>query len=206
MMPSQRPLVRLRRLTWPQLPLALVLIGAGAINVLGGFHAGNLFGFGELGRQVSLGALGSVTQIILGAALVLSGIGLLWRARAAWGFSILLLLITISVNLAQRNFGGSLILPLVVLVLLVTLQRYFQRRTLLGNSLVSIISVVAVSAYGTFGIYLLGHQFEPRIDSLLTAFYFLVETLSTTGYGDFHPVTPMAQGFMITVWVIGLSV
>src|SRR5699024_1165743 len=31
-------------------------------------------------------------------------------------------------------------------------------------------------------------------------------TLSTTGYGDFSPVTPMAKGFLITVWIFGLGI
>ncbi|HET7369692.1 MAG TPA: ion channel, partial [Gammaproteobacteria bacterium] len=201
-----RALVRIWRLIWPQLPLALVLIAAGLINVLIGFQAGSFGGIERYGQQVSFGALGSAAQIILGAGLVFSGIGLLWRVRVAWSFAILLLLITIGVNVGQGHFGGALIVPVVVLLLLIVLQRHFWRRTLLGNSLVSVVSVVAVAAYGTFGIYLLGNQFEPPITSLMTALYFLVETLSTTGYGDYHPVTELAQGFMITVWLIGLSV
>jgi voltage-gated potassium channel len=197
---------RVWRSVWPQLPLALVLIAAGLINVLHGFSAGSFTGIEKLGQQVSFGALGSAAQIILGAGLVLSGIGLMWRVRVAWSFSILLLLITIGVNVVQSHFGGVLIIPVIVLLALIALHRHFWRRTLLGNSLVSIVSVVGVAAYGTFGIYLLGNQFDPPIKSLVTALYFLVETLSTTGYGDFHPVSPLAQGFMITVWLIGLSV
>lgn len=206
MMRLDRAFVRVWRSIWPQLPLALVLVAAGLINVLMGFRAGSFAGIEALGQQVSFGALGSAAQVILGAGLVFSGLGLLWRVRVAWSFSILLLLITISVNVVQGHFGGALIVPAVVLLLLIGLQRHFWRRTLLGNSLVSVVSVVAVTAYGTFGIYLLGAQFEPPIKSLFTALYFLVETLSTTGYGDYHPVTPLAQGFIITVWLIGLSV
>lgn len=206
MRPGPRALVRIRRLIWPQVPLALVLVAAGAINILDGIHTGSLGELETLGKQASFGALGSMAQITLGVVLVLSGFGLLWRVRVAWSFSILLLLITIGVNIAQSNFGGTMIVPVAVVLLLIALQHHFQRRTLLGNSLVSIVSVVAVACYGTFGIYLLGNQFEPRIHSLVTALYFLVETLSTTGYGDYHPVTHMAQGFMITVWVVGLSV
>ncbi|HET6725844.1 MAG TPA: NAD-binding protein, partial [Gammaproteobacteria bacterium] len=207
LMPTRdRAFLRAWRVVWPQLPLALVLIAAGLINVLIGFRAGSFGDMERFGQQVSFGALGSAAQIILGAGLVFSGIGLLWRVRVAWSFSILLLLITIGINIGQSHFGGALIVPIVVLALLIVLQRHFWRRTLFGNSLVSVVSVVAVGAYGTFGIYLLGNQFDPPIRSLLTALYFLVETLSTTGYGDYHPVTHLAEGFMITVWLIGLSV
>ncbi|HET7674075.1 MAG TPA: ion channel, partial [Gammaproteobacteria bacterium] len=209
-----RPLhsaVWLGRRIWPQVPLALILVAAGAVNVLAGFHAQHFLNAAvgkvpELTQQVSLGALGSGTQIILGIGLIFTGIGLFWRIRIAWTFAVLLLLVTIAVNVARSHYGGTLILPGVILLLLLVLQRHFWRRTLLGNSLVSLVSVVAVVAYGTFGLYLLGHQFDPPITTLLSALYFLVETLSTTGYGDYHPVTQLAQGFMITVWVFGLSV
>lgn len=206
-MPSNRyKALHMTRRVWPQLPLALVLVAAGLLNVFHGVHAGSLLDLETLGEPVSLGALGSVAQIILGAALACSGLGLLWRARVAWSFAVMLVLVTIAVNAAQGHFGGALIVPAVLLVLLVLTHRHFARHTLFGTSLVSVISVVAVTAYGTFGIYLLGDQFEPPIKSLVTALYFVVETLSTTGYGDFSPATELAQGFMISVWLIGLSV
>jgi voltage-gated potassium channel len=205
------PLLRLWRSLWPQVPLALFMIAAGAVNVLVGFRAQNFLNFAggalpRFGRQVSLGALGSGAQIILGLGLIFTGIGLFWRVRVAWTFASLLLLITIGINLAKGNSGSALILPSAVLLALLVLRRYFWRHTLLGNSLMSLVSIFAVVAYGTLGIYLLGHQFEPRIPTLLSALYFLVETLSTTGYGDYHPVTQLAQAFMISVWVFGLGV
>lgn len=206
-----RTVLRVGRAIWPQVPLALILFAAGAVNVLTGFEAQHFLHLASgalpaLSQQVSLGALGNGAQIILGIGLAVTGIGLLWRVRVAWTFAVLLLLITLAVNVAKQHFGGALILPGVILLLLLVLQRHFWRRTLLGNSLASVVSLVAVIAYGTFGLYLLGSQFEPRITTLLSALYFLVETLSTTGYGDYHPVTPLAQGFMITVWLFGLSV
>lgn len=204
-------LLRLWHLLWPQVPIALFIIVAGAINLWSGLHAqmfmhvvsGRL---AEISGQTSVAVLGSGAQAVFGAGLILTGFGLLWRVRVAWAFAILLLLITIGINLAKGHLGITLIIPAIVLLLLFWLQRYFSRRTLLGSSLLSLVSVFAVIAYGTLGIYLLGQQFEPHITTLLTALYFLVETLSTTGYGDFAPVTQLAQGFMITVWVFGLGV
>jgi voltage-gated potassium channel len=131
---------------------------------------------------------------------------LFWRVRIAWTFAVLLLAITIGINLAKDRFGGTLILPGVVLLALIVFQNRFRHRTRLGDSLMSLVGVFSVLAYGVLGIYLLGDQFEPRISTLLSALYFLIETLSTTGYGDYHPVTPLAQGFMVTVWVFGLGV
>src|SRR5699024_11075646 len=186
-------------------------IAAGLINVLSGFRTQQFFSLAagsmaQIGEQVSLAALGNGEQIIFGLGLAFTGLGLFWRVRVAWTFAVMLLLITIAINVAGHHFGAPLILPGVVLLALIVSHRHFSRRTLWGNSLISLISIFAVIAYGTFGIYLLGKQFDPHITSMLTALYFLVETLSTTGYGDFSPVTELAQGFMITLWIFGLGV
>lgn len=206
-----RTLLKYWRLLWPQVPLGLFMVAAGTINVVSGFRTSSAFSLTsgvlpELGQQVSLGVLGSGAQIVFGSGLVAIGIGLFWRVRIAWTFAVLLLLITIGINLAKAHYGGALLLPGGVLLALMVYQNHFQRRTLLGNSLMSLVGVFSVLAYGTFGLYLLGDQFEPRIASLINALYFLIETLSTTGYGDYHPVTELAQGFLITVWVFGLGV
>lgn len=201
------------RWLWPQVPLGLFLIASGALNVLAGAHAKVLLDLlpggpavPQLSEQVSLGALGSGAQIILGAGLVLSGIGLFWRIRVAWSLAGLLLLITVGINAGKSHFGGSLIVPGVAFLLLVAFRRSFTRRTLIGTAVISFSGIIAVLAYGTFGTFLLGDQFAPPIKSLMTAFYFSVVTLSTVGYGDFHPATPLAQGYVITLILFGLSV
>lgn len=198
---------------WPQTPLALFLIVAGILNILGGFHADLVMHLTHGGLQVSdisgqnsIAVLGSGAQIILGAGLLLSGIALFWKLRVAWVFALLLLAITIALNAARLHFDGSLIIPAVAFILLLAVHRKFDRQTALGSALMSSTGIVGVLAYGTFGMYLLGDQFNPPIKSLLTSLYFTVETLSTTGYGDYAPVTPFAQGYMITLWVVGLSV
>lgn len=210
---SKRWLVWIRWM-WPQVPLALVIIAAGAMNVLAGVKAQALVHIlpglegtlPKLSQQVSLAALGSGAQVILGGGLVLTGFGMIWRVRVAWTFALLLLLITVAVNIGKGHFGTSLILPLIIVVALIALQGYFTHRTLLGSSLISLVSILAVLAYGTFGVFLLGDDFDPKIHSLITALYFTIETLSTVGYGDYHPATYLAQGYIITLIVFGLSV
>lgn len=193
--------------------MGLFLLASGALNIISGAHMHVLDellpGAGalpQLSEQVSLAALGSGAQIILGACLVLTGIGLFWRIRVAWTFAGLLLLITIGVNAGRGHFGGSLIVPGVALLLLAIFRQNFSRRTVIGSALISVAGIFAVLAYGTFGTYLLGAQFEPKIDSLVTALYFTVVTLSTVGYGDLHPATVLAQGYTMTLIVFGLSV
>jgi voltage-gated potassium channel len=63
-----------------------------------------------------------------------------------------------------------------------------------------------VVAYGTFGSFLLGAQFSPRIRDLSTALYFAVVTLSTVGFGDIRPVTSVTRTFTISLIVLGLGV
>ncbi|MDA3921100.1 MAG: NAD-binding protein [Salinisphaera sp.] len=207
-----RFLIRLWRTLWPHIPIGLFLVLAGAMNVIAGVQAPRLFHFvagtplPELGQQVSLGVLGSGAQVVFGCGLIATGIGVFWRVRIAWTFAVLLLLITIGINVAKFHFGSVLVVPGVVLFALFAYKHHFQRRTMLGNSLMSLVGVFSVLAYGTLGLYLLGSQFDPAISTLTAALYFLVETLTTTGYGDYHPVTPLAQGYMITLWVFGLSV
>ncbi|MGA7965202.1 MAG: NAD-binding protein [Gammaproteobacteria bacterium] len=204
-----RTLRRLRQLL-PQVPLGLFLILGGAFNILVGTHA-NVFS--DLNRTVSqmpvgvsLIALGGGAQIILGAGLVLSGVGLFWRIRVAWTFACLLLMITIGVNALRAHFGVALIVPSAAFLLLLFFQREFDRYTVFGSVLISFVGVAAVLAYGTFGTYLLGDQFAPKVGNLVSALYFTVVTLSTVGYGDIHPTTVMAQGYTITLVVFGLSV
>lgn len=203
---------RLWRGLWPQALLALWLVASGTLNILDGLDAETLLQLATdssgapLGVEASLGVLGSGGQLMIGSALVLTGFGLLFRVRVAWTFALLLLLMIIGLNGVQRDFGAALIVPALLIAALLCFQGSFNRHTLLGSSLISLVSVVAVVAYGTLGIFLLGEQFEPRISTLLTALYFLIETLTTTGYGDYHPTTAMAQGFMIAVWIFGLGV
>lgn len=212
--PSKTGVLRkLCKRLWPQTPLALFLIASGALNILVGLHADlithlthGVVDVSELSSSSSLTVLGSGTQVILGIALLLSGIALFWKLRVAWVFALFLLAITIALNVGKGHFGSSLIVPAVAFILLIAVNRHFRRQTVLGSALMSSAGILAVLAYGTFGMYLLGNQFDPPINNLLTALYYTVETLSTIGYGDYHPATPFAQGYMITLVVIGLSV
>lgn len=202
------------RASWPQLMLGLVLVYSGYLNLLSGLHlpggilqtlshAGPL---PQLSNEVSLVALGSGTQAILGGGLVLVGIGLFFRLRSAWAFAMLLLAINIGVDLATKKSGLELFLPVSLLIALLLFGGRFVHRTLLGNSLISLISILAVLAYGVFGSYLLGSGFNPPIHGLSSALYFTVVTLSTVGFGDIIPHTAEARYFVVSLITVGLSI
>jgi voltage-gated potassium channel len=199
---------------WPHVPLAGFLILSGGANLFAGLRAEALVGvlpelsseFPELGEQASLGALGGGVQAALGSALVLVGVGLLWRWRVAWTFALLLLSITMGVGLMRGEYGVPLVLPAFVFAALLASHRHFSRSTLVGSSIVSLISIFAVLAYGTFGSFLLGDGFNPPIRNVMTGLYFTIVTMSTVGYGDILPSSPATQGFVISLVVVGLSI
>jgi voltage-gated potassium channel len=193
----------------PEWPLALALVLSGALNIETGLRY-NLVPFSQIGPLHDLGrslsVLGSSTQVILGAFLVLVGIGVLRRLTTAWAFAVLLLAVTVGVNLAQGNRGPSLILPGLMLLALLVLRRYFTRRTATANYVFSLMGILAILAYGSFGTYMLGGGFDPKIHKLTTSFYFTIITLATVGYGDFVPVTQETRLFVVSLLIVGLSV
>ena len=70
------------------------------------------------------------------------------------------------------------------------------------------IAIAAVIAFGVAGTYILGRSgnFNVQINSLVTALYFTVTTVSTVGYGDIVPVTEAARIFVVVLILSGLSI
>jgi voltage-gated potassium channel len=196
---------------WPHCPLAIVLALVGVLNILDGLNlpvavlqrSRALNGLAE-----SLSVLGGTAQTILGLMLVLVGVGLLWRLVSAWTLSVLLLVITVGVNVAQANWGFSLGLQGILLGGLLSAKPDFKRRTILASLVFSLSGILAVLAYGVFGTYLLRNDFQPPIQTgdWTAAFYYTVVTLSTVGYGDIVPHTAAARWFAMSLLVFGLGV
>ncbi|MGH7940593.1 MAG: ion channel, partial [Limisphaerales bacterium] len=199
------------RILWPHAPLAAVLALIGLLNILDGLRL-PMPAFNRVeaigGLAASLSALGGSAQIILGSMLVLSSMGLLWRLVAAWTLSVSLMFVTVAVNVAQKNWSASLVLPAILLIFMFWAKRYFTRRTILASLLFSISGILAVLAYGTIGAYLLRTGFRPPIQNgdWFTALYYTIVTLSTVGYGDIVPFSPEARWFALSLLVIGLGV
>ncbi|MEJ2672369.1 MAG: ion channel [Deltaproteobacteria bacterium] len=194
------------RLEWP---LALALVLSGATNIESGLRY-NLMPFSQIEPfkvvARSLSVLGSSTQVILGVCLVLVGIGLIGRYATAWAFAVLLTAVTVGVNLAQGYRGVGLIFPCLIFLALLMLRHYFTRRTATANYIFSLMGILAILAYGSFGSYMLGNGFRPPIHKLTSAFYFTIITLSTVGYGDIVPVTQETRLFVVSLLIVGLSI
>ncbi len=72
-----------------------------------------------------------------------------------------------------------------------------------------ILLIAAVVATGTTTTYLLGHYlnvFNTHINSMLTAAYFTIITISTVGYGDIVPITPLGRLYVMLLVGGGISV
>jgi voltage-gated potassium channel len=193
----------------PRVPLALTLGFVGAINILDGLslplaRLRSLTALNSL--EESLSAVGGTAEVILGAVLVVAGIGLLRRLSFAWTLAVLLLFITLALDFAQAKRGLGMALEVTLLVGLILTRQHFTRRTAMASVVFSLTNILAILVYGVIGSYLLGKGFNPEIHDLNTACYFAVTSLSTVGYGDIVPVTTEARWFVVSLLVIGLSV
>ena len=193
----------------PRVPLAVALVSIGVFNVLDGLKLplAKLHSLKALnGLEESLSAVGGTAEVLLGAILLVAGIGLVRRLSFAWTLGVLVLVITVALDVAQAKRGFGLALEVIVLAALGTTKRHFTRRTAMASVVFSLTNILAILAYGIIGSFLLGKGFKPEIHDFTTACYFAVTTLSTVGFGDFLPVTVESRWFVVSLLVIGLSV
>jgi voltage-gated potassium channel len=66
----------------------------------------------------------------------------------------------------------------------------------------ALLSFVAVQVYGTVGTYAMRSEFV-GVESLTDAFYYIIVTGTTVGYGDATPTSRVAKLFTLSVIVLG---
>lgn len=171
-----------------------------SVNLLDIFHIHAFSG-------LNLSLLANAPLFMLGVFLVLNSLGLLFRAKLAWAISIILLLITLIYTIhfyPYLKFSiGFCIFSILVLVLL---RKDFSHSSATAGSIFAFISFATLLFYSTYGSLYLGEGFNPKIHSLMTAFYFSIETMTTVGYGDIVPVSEAARLFTISVIISGITV
>lgn len=200
--------MRLRR-WWPHVPLALLVLASGALNLVAGLGhlPGNLSTLSAVSQyNGTLGVFGRSTQAVLGGALMLCGFGLFWRLRTPWAFALLLSAMTVGVGITRHRWDAPLIVPGVMFLGLIFYRNAFQRHAVAANAFVSVLSITSVLGYGTLGTYFLGDGFRPQVHDVSTALYYTVITLSTVGYGDIVPVTTQTRMFVISLVIVGLAI
>lgn len=148
-----------------------------------------------------------VPRLMLGAGLQIMAIGLIFRARIAWSFSVLLLLGTGVFFIWRTNGHETLaVYTFMLTALLLVYWRRFDRSSLIAGSLFTLISVLSLLIYAIFGSLYLGPEFNPPITDGTTAFYFSIVSMSTVGFGDITPQTGAARLFTTSVIILGITV
>ena len=155
----------------------------------------------------SVGLL-QVPRLVLGLSLQIMAIGLVLRARIAWAFSLLLLIVTGTIALWGPEGGhvGLIIYTLVLLLVLVAYWQRFDRSSLAAGSLFAILSILSLLIYAVFGTLYLGAEFHPPIHDFATALYFSIVSMSTVGYGDITPQTAASRLFTVSIIIMGITV
>ncbi len=202
-------------LFWPQVPIGLLLLFTGYVNAIWGLHLNHsshvylalihVVPVSQLNRDISIGIIGGGVQTFLGVGMMITGIGLFWKLRSAWAFSILLLLAMLSVHWVTHQGLRAMFFPMLSMLVLLIWNSRFKKISLVGSYLMSLFGLIAVLSYGVLGTLLLGNSFSPRVHDLYTAIYFTITTLSTVG-SNIYPVTAKAKMFMVTLILGGISI
>ncbi|WP_203229161.1 potassium channel family protein [Halobellus captivus] len=132
-------------------------------------------------------------------------VGLQRRKRIAWVAALVLLP---GLALLPLVTGNATELPLFVLsvaaipLLALNRESFAQRIDLSSFQIASLAAIVGVALYGTVGAYGLRGQFL-ELNGWGDAFYYVVVTVATVGYGDITPVTVEAKLFSLSVILFG---
>ncbi|MGH9772471.1 MAG: ion channel [Candidatus Acidiferrales bacterium] len=196
------------RYWFPHIPLALALAGAGflLLRVVFAFQRNVLLS--EFPRHIVDFRPASMPYVLIGVAMLVMSVGLLFRSRFAW---IVAIVLTSSMVLSAMIIGrggrtGLLSYDGVLLLALLLSYAWFNHTSLAAGTLFAVTSALLLLIYAVFGSLYFGDQFSPPIKDLATGLYYSVVTMSTVGYGDITPKTINARFFAISVMVLGLAV
>jgi voltage-gated potassium channel len=145
---------------------------------------------------------GVLFAFLLGIATV----GLQRRKRIAWYATVLVLplLGLLPLTTLQTTDIPLLLLVVITVPLLVRYHDQFDQSLNLSSlQIASLLSIGGVVVYGTVGSYGLRDQFAGEPATWVDAFYFVIVTIATVGYGDLTPRTPEAKVFALTVILFG---
>ncbi|VVE16225.1 Voltage-gated potassium channel Kch [Pandoraea cepalis] len=146
-------------------------------------------------------------RALSGLSLIALACGLVIRARTAWAFTLVMLVLAATINFhLNLRFDLTFALSLACIALLLWYWREFDRASFAAATLYTLVAVFALLVYATFGTMYLGHEFAPPVTDLATAFYFAIVTMTTVGYGDIVPHSVDARLFTASVIVFGISV
>ncbi len=196
------------RYWFPHIPLALALAGAGFLLLRLVYTLQRSVLLSDFPRHVLQFEPRSMPYVLIGVAMLVMSIGLLFRSRFAWIVAIILTssMVLSAVILGHRHGSGLFYYDGLLLLALLLSYSWFDHTSLAAGTLFAVTSALLLLIYAVFGSLYLGDQFSPPIKDLMTGFYYSVVTMSTVGYGDITPKTTNARLFAISVMLLGLAV
>lgn len=196
------------RYWFPHIPLALGLAGAGYLLLSLVFAAQRQVLLSDFPRHIVDFRPASMPYVLIGVAMLVMSVGLLFRSRFAWIVAIVLTssMVLSAVILGHGHRSEVIALDGLLLVALLLSFTWFDRTSLAAGTLFALTSALLLLIYAVFGSLYLGNQFSPPINDLMTSLYYSVVTMSTVGYGDITPKTVNARLFAISVMFLGLAV
>jgi voltage-gated potassium channel len=145
--------------------------------------------------------------VLLGFLLGTVAVGLHYRKRLAWYGAVCVLPLSLLLPLGTAEPTDVLLflLTLVTLPLVVRNRHSFDQRFELSSlQITALASFLAVQIYGTVGVYVMRKDYT-GIETWIDAFYYIVVTGTTVGYGDATPETQGAKLFTLSVLIIGTA-
>ncbi len=200
-----------RKAWFPQLPIALAVALLGLLHLLPVIDQAIALNLhlrtpGSVRQDLDGISLPGISQLSIGVFLLLLSVGLWLRLRIAWLLTVLaaalaLVILPLSQGMPAWLFGYDIVL----MGLLLANYRHFERSSMQLVTLMALVAVVILFGYAILGIYYLGDQFAPNIDTLGDAFYVSVVTMSTVGFGDFTPTSAEARLFMVSIIILSIT-
>lgn len=196
------------RYWFPHFPLSLALAFAGLLLLLITQRLQLHFLLSDFPKNLIYIRPSSMPYLLVGVAMLIMSVGLLFRSRFAWVIALVLTATTILIALTIRHsvytavtyYDGALLLGLLLA------YHWFDRSSLAAGTLFAITSSLLLLIYAVFGSLYLGDQFSPHIKDLVTALYYSIVTMGTVGYGDITPKSDEARLFTISIIILGLAV
>jgi voltage-gated potassium channel len=196
------------RYWFPHVPLALALAWAGFLPLRRVFVTYRTILLTDFPHQIFDFRPVHMPYVLIGVAMLVMSVGLLFRSRFAW---IVAIVLTSSLVLSAAighhgGVAGLISYNGVLLAALLLSYPWFDRSSLAAGTLFAVASALMLLIYAVFGSLYLGSQFSPPVKDLITALYYSVVTMSTVGYGDITPKSADARLFTISVILLGLAV
>jgi voltage-gated potassium channel len=197
------------RYWFPHVPLALAVAWAGFLPLRRVFTTYRHVLITDFPRHILDFPPARMPYVLIGIAMLVMSVGLLFRSRFAWIITIILtssLVLSFAIIGHHGGVAGLISYNGVLLAALLLSYPWFNQSSLAAGTLFAVTSALLLLIYAVFGSLYLGNQFSPPIKDLVSALYYAVVTMSTVGYGDITPKSVDARFFAISIMLLGLAV